>query len=67
MSRSEYDANFSLEPMEVQVRPGVPLRDLPSRTPIVQIEGAAAHAALIVAVAAAAAVLIVVALRWLIA
>jgi len=67
MPRSEYDANLSLEPMEVRVRPGVPLRDLPSRAPIAQIEGAAAHFALIVAVAAAAAVLAVVALRLLIA
>lgn len=67
MSRSELDANLSLEPMEVRVRPGVPLRELPSRAPIVQIEGAAAHVALILAVAAAAAVLVVVALRLLIA
>ena len=67
MSRSELDANLSLEPMEVRVRPGVPLRELPSRAPIVQIEGAATHFALIVAVAAAAAALAVFALRWLIA
>lgn len=67
MTRSELDANLSLEPMEVQVRPGPPLRELPRRTPIVQIETAGMRAALIVGSAALSVALIVIALRWLIA